>query len=274
MHGDLEVMPESATLVAAAQRMCSRRIGSLVVGRGGQTDETGDPVGIVTETDFIRKGLAQGVSMEETTVGQIMTSPLLTIGADRPILDASHLMELNHVRHLCVTKDQRVIGLLSVRDLVKYFVGAETGPVRDLDSVYRPLSVLMHCEIEKADESENVLAVSQRMALKEIGSLLVTKGGDLVGIVTESDIVRNAVAPGLDCAATPIGSIATPQLIDIDINRTIHDASDMMAEKGLRHLAVSENRKIVGILSVRDLIRMISVRDRPRFLAEYKKSSS
>ena len=63
MHGDLEVMPESATLVAAAQRMCSRRIGSLVVGRGGQTDETGDPVGIVTETDFIRKGLAQGVSI-------------------------------------------------------------------------------------------------------------------------------------------------------------------------------------------------------------------
>ena len=57
-------------------------------------------------------------------------------------------------------------------------------------------------------------------------------------------------------------------VIDIDINRTIHDASELMAEKGIRHLAVTEIHKIVGILSVRDLIRMISVRDRPRFLRE------
>jgi signal-transduction protein with cAMP-binding, CBS, and nucleotidyltransferase domain len=55
-------------------------------------------------------------------------------------------------------------------------------------------------------------------------------------------------------------------LLSIDVNRTIRDASHVMAEQGVRHLAVSENGKIVGVLSLRDLVKMVSVRDRPRFL--------
>ena len=57
-------------------------------------------------------------------------------------------------------------------------------------------------------------------------------------------------------------------IIDIDVNRTVHDASELMAHKGIRHLVVTDQRKIVGVLSVRDLIKMVSVRDRPRFLAQ------
>ena len=57
-------------------------------------------------------------------------------------------------------------------------------------------------------------------------------------------------------------------LLSIDVNRTIRDASKAMAEQGVRHLAVTENGKIVGVLSVRDLVKMVSVRDRPRFLSK------
>jgi signal-transduction protein with cAMP-binding, CBS, and nucleotidyltransferase domain len=74
------------------------------------------------------------------------------------------------------------------------------------------------------------------------------------------------MAQNQDLAQTRVGSVMTQTLIDIDINRTVHDASDLMAEKNIRHLPITENHAIVGILSVRDLMRMISVRDRPRFL--------
>ena len=60
----------------------------------------------------------------------------------------------------------------------------------------------------------------------------------------------------------------TKILIGIDINRTVHDASDLMAEKWILHLLVIENATIVGILSVRDLIRMVALRDRPRLLRQ------
>ena len=65
---------------------------------------------------------------------------------------------------------------------------------------------------------------------------------------------------------TRVGALMNSPLIDIDINRTVHDASERMAENRIRHLAVTENGKVVGVLSIRDLVKMVSIRDRPEFL--------
>ena len=54
-------------------------------------------------------------------------------------------------------------------------------------------------------------------------------------------------------------------LLDIDINRTIRDASERMAAKRVRHLAVTEHEKVVSVLSIRDLVKMVAIRDRPDF---------
>ena len=268
MHRDLEVVAQDATIVDAAVRMRERSIGSVLVGSVEPGGGGHRIVGIVTEIDLVRKVIAQGLNVSQTTVAQIMVRPLLTIAPDQPLLDASHLMEINHVRHLCVSEGGRIVGLISVRDLVRYFVEAEAGPARALDDVYRPLSVLMRTSIETIDNGETLLAAARRMAEKHVGSLLVSQTGKLVGIVTESDMVRKALAYNLDPGLIRVGSLMNHPVIDIDINRTIHDANELMAEKGVRHLAVTEIHKIVGILSVRDLIRVISVRDRPRFLRE------
>jgi CBS domain-containing protein len=268
MHRDLEVVAEDATIIDAAIRMRERTIGSVLVGSVEPGGGGHSIVGIVTERDLACQVIAQGVNASQTTVAQIMVRPLLTIAPDQPLLDANQIMETNHVRHLCVSESGRIVGLISVRDLVRYFVDAEAGPVRELDNVYRPLSVLMRTSIETIDHEETLLAAARRMAEKQIGSLLVSYPGNLMGIVTESDLIRKALAYNLDPHLIRIGSLMNHPVIDIDINRTIHDASQLMAEKGIRHLAVTEIDKIVGILSVRDLIRMISVRDRPRFLRE------
>ncbi len=270
MHRGLEVIGRDVTVVAAAERMRADRIGSLLVRRADASGEGMGIEGIVTETDLVRKVIAKGVAAEAATVDSIMTSPLLTIAPDRPIVDASHLMEMNHVRHLCVSNGERIVGLLSVRDLVRHFVNAKAGPIRDLDDVYRPLSVLMRTNIEKIASQASLLSAARLMADKRIGSLIVADKAEMVGIVTESDIVRNAVPYNLDSNITTVGSIMNQPIIDIDINRTVHDASELMAEKGIRHLVVTDQRKIAGVLSIRDLIKMVSVRDRPRFVAARK----
>lgn len=274
MHRELEVIGQNETIVAAAERMRAGKIGSLLVRKADAGGEGMGIDGIVTETDLVRKVIAKEVAAETTTVDTIMTSPLLTIAPERPILDASHLMELNHVRHLCVSNGERIVGLLSVRDLVRHFVNAEAGPIRDLDDVYRPLSVLMRTDIEKIASQASLLSAARLMAAKRIGSLIVADKADMVGIVTESDLVRNALPYNLDSTVTTVGSIMNRPLIDIDINRTVHDASELMAQKGIRHLVVTDQRKIVGVLSVRDLIKMVSVRDRPRFVAQGKPKPS
>jgi CBS domain-containing protein len=266
MHRTLEIVPPETTIVEAAVRMQGKSIGSLLV---AQTEVKGcvfRKSGIVTETDLIQKLLAKGMDSSLARVEQIMTSPLLTITPDRPMLDASHLMETNHVRYLCVSDEEEIVGLISVRDLVRYFVDSEGGPIHDLDNVYRPLSVLMRTTMATIASERTVLEAAQAMAEKRIGSLLVLEAGVMVGIVTETDVVRKVLAARLPAGSTPVGAVMNAPLIQIDINHTVRDASRLMAEKRIRHLVVTEDKKVVGLLSVRDLVKMVSVRDMPRFL--------
>jgi signal-transduction protein with cAMP-binding, CBS, and nucleotidyltransferase domain len=266
MHQILEVVPPETTIVEASVRMKEKSLGSLLVVSADAGGLVSTRSGIVTETDLIRKVLAKGMDTSHTRVDQIMTSPLLTIPPDRPMLDASHLMETNHVRYLCVSHEQNIVGVISVRDLVRHFVDSEGGPIRDLDNVYRPLSVLMHAKIETIASERTVLEAAQTMAEKRIGSLLVLEAGKMVGIVTEADLVRKVLAALLPASSTSVQSAMNVPLIQIDINHTVRDASRLMAEQRIRHLAVTEDNKIVGLLSVRDLVKMVSVRDKPRFL--------
>ena len=266
MHRYLEIVPPETTIVNAAERMRGQQIGSLLVESTDAEGRVSRRAGIVTETDLIRKVLAKGMDPSLVMVDQIMTSPLLTITPDRPMLDASHLMEANHVRYLCVSDKDEIVGIISMRDLARHFVDSEGGPIRDLDNVYRPLSVLMRTTIETIARERTVLEAAQTMAEKRIGSLLVLVAGEMVGIVTETDSVRKVIAAHLPASSTSVRAVMNYPLIQIDINRTVRDASRLMAEERIRHLAVTEENKVVGLLSVRDLVKMVSVRDKPRFL--------
>jgi CBS domain-containing protein len=269
MHRQLEVVPQETTIVAAAERMREKRVGSLLLTSTDAQGRMSSRSGIVTESDLIRKALAKGMGPSLSTVGQIMTSPLLTITADRPMLDASHFMELNQVRYLCVSDKDEITGIISMRDLARYFVDSEGGPIRDLDGVYRPLGVLMRSLIESIEtvtSEGTVLEAAQMMAEKQIGSLLVIEAEKMVGIVTETDLVRKVIASHLPASSTNIRSVMNHPLIQIDINCTVREASRLMAKERIRHLAVTEENKVVGLVSLRDLVKMVSVRDKPRFL--------
>jgi CBS domain-containing protein len=264
MHRYLEVVPQDTMVAAAAERMGGKRIGCLLV---ESDDPTRGPLGILTEMDLVRKVLATGLDPTVTMVDRVMVSPILTIPGDRSMLDASHVMETNHVRHLCVVETDEIVGILSVRDLVRSFVDAESGPICDLDKVYRPLSILMATALATIPSDASLLAAAQLMREKRIGSLLTTEAGETVGIVTERDLVWKALASNRHAGSMRVSAAMSSPLLGIDVNRTIRDASKVMAEQGVRHLTVTENGKIVGVLSVRDLVKMVSVRDRPRFLA-------
>ena len=95
---------------------------------------------------------------------------------------------------------------------------------------------------------------ARRMKDEKVGSLLVERGGQVVAIVTETDIVRKAVAKGADLGKERVETIMSSPIASIEIQRTPQDAHDMMADLGVRHLGVTDRGKIVGLLSVRDLL--------------------
>ena len=98
----------------AARIMRDRGIGSLFVTNGKEI------IGILTDTDMVRRVVATGVDMRKTTAEQIMSAPIVMIEGDKTVLDANDLMAKTHIRHLGVTQDGKLSGMISVRDIVVF----------------------------------------------------------------------------------------------------------------------------------------------------------
>ena len=94
------------------------------------------------------------------------------------------------------------------------------------------------------------------MARLKIGSLMVSKGNEIIGILEEGDIIRNAMAKDMNPDTTHVEKVMSVPFI-IDEERSDDEASEMMNTYHVRHLAVSSNSKIEGVCSMQDLIRPV-----------------
>lgn len=104
------------------------------------------------------------------------------------------------------------------------------------------------------DRDTDVRKAAQVMRDRNIGSVFITRDQDIIGILTDTDLVRRVVAVGADAAKTPVEQIMSAPILTIEENKTILDANDMMAVHHLRHLGVTRNGALVGMISVRDLV--------------------
>ncbi|HET6466413.1 MAG TPA: CBS domain-containing protein [Nitrospiria bacterium] len=119
----------------------------------------------------------------------------------------------------------------------------------------RPLAVMMNKNMRTIQTEGTLLEAARLMRELQVGALLVEENGHLVGVVSETDLVRKAMAEGREISHEKVRTIMSSPIITIDIERPASDASDLMSEKGIRHLAVTDSGKIVGVISVRDLLR-------------------
>lgn len=115
MNRNLKTIPRDASVRDAARLMREGRIGSLLVEQGG------DYVGIVSETDVVRRGVAEGLDVDHVAVHLVMSSPIITLDISRSAVDANAVMSERAIRHLAITEEGRIVGVLSVRDLLVYF---------------------------------------------------------------------------------------------------------------------------------------------------------
>ena len=99
------------------------------------------------------------------------------------------------------------------------------------------------------------MSAAKKMRTARVGALLVKKGKQLVGIVTDTDIVRRAVATSKPLGKLTVEKIMTTPLCTIEGSESVDDAQEMMGDLGVRHLAVTKAGEIVGVVSVRDVMR-------------------
>ena len=97
--------------------------------------------------------------------------------------------------------------------------------------------------------------VAKRMVAKDVGAVLVTEGKQLVGILTERDVLR-AVAQGIE-ESTVVADWMTRDPDTLDPEETTQHAAVLMIHGGFRHLPVTEGDEVVGMVSIRDLMRLV-----------------
>lgn len=123
-----------------------------------------------------------------------------------------------------------------------------------ISPLQRPLAVMMRRTLRTISPNTTLLAAAQLMRDAKVGALLVYEAGHYSGIVSESDLVRKGMAESCPTHEMLVRAVMSSPLLSIEITSSAHEASEKMAEHGIRHLAISEDGQIVGIISVRDLL--------------------
>jgi CBS domain-containing protein len=114
-------------VLEAIRLMAQYSVGALLVMRGEQM------VGVVSERDYARKVILKGRSSSDTPVQHIMTAPVITVRPDQSVADCMQLMTNRRVRHLPVVEGARVIGVLSIGDLVRSVVEEQRQTIEQLE---------------------------------------------------------------------------------------------------------------------------------------------
>ena len=119
----------------------------------------------------------------------------------------------------------------------------------------RPLAVMMRRTLRTISPDATLLEAAKLMRDARVGAVLVQEAGRYSGIVSESDLVRKGMAESCQAQETLVRAVMSSPLLSIEITSSAHEASEKMAEHGIRHLAIADEGQIVGIISVRDLLR-------------------
>ena len=110
-------------------------------------------------------------------------------------------------------------------------------------------------EIYAIGADEPVLAAISTMADHTVGALLVLRGGELLGIVSERDYARKVILKGRSSSDTPVRDIMTSPVITVGPGDSVETCMRLCTDSRVRHLPVVENGKVVGVVSIGDLVK-------------------
>lgn len=231
------IMPE-ASLDKAAQIMGDKHVGSLIV------EKYKTPIGIITERDLLSKVFALGLFLTDERVEDIMSYPLAGVSVFSTIKEVAQIM-IKKKSRLAVYDAGTLMGIITTSDIVK--------TLPEIPEYSAVVDDYMTKVVILADEEITVNSIAAMMGRQRIGSVIITRKEEPLGIFTERDLLTSFLARGR-ALFTEVGPECSKPIIAIPSGLSVHRAAATMALKHIRRLPVVKDEKIIGIVTARDLI--------------------
>jgi len=128
---DVHTIKSHQTVMEALILMAAKNVGALPVVDDGKV------IGVISERDYARKLILKGRSSATTSVSEIMSSPVITVDTHQSVEKCMNIMTDSHLRHLPVVEDGKLLGLLSIGDLVKEAIAEQADLIKQLEQYIR-----------------------------------------------------------------------------------------------------------------------------------------
>ena len=123
----------------------------------------------------------------------------------------------------------------------------------------KPIREVMSTKITMVESKTPLQDAIASMASANIGAIIVQENGQPKGIFTERDLLKRVVGKGLPLEGVTIGDVMTPKIISVGPETILKDVVKKMYTMAIRHIVIEENSQVVGIFSIRDVMRQLTL---------------
>jgi diguanylate cyclase (GGDEF)-like protein/PAS domain S-box-containing protein len=240
----VKTVPPHAPISGVLEEMASSRISCVVA-----VDTERRPLGIFTERDAVHL-LSDRHELGALTMGEAMSSPPFTSPSDLDFREAYRMLQERGFRHLVVVDGQGcLMGIVTEGDFLHHL------DVGDL-SEFKVAGKIMSRSIVTVDVGDTLADAIRLMSKNSYSCVVVTSEGIPYGILTERDVVR--LAPSVaEIAGMPVGGMVRTPLITVSPDTALPVAISRMDQHKIRHLVVTENDELLGLLTRHDLVKTL-----------------
>lgn len=242
MSRDVATVSPGSTVVSAAEIMSSNDISCLIV------TENGSLTGIVTETDMLKKAVANGHDFSHMKVEQIMSSPVRSVARNLSVMEAGKIMEAENIRRLVILDEKDPVGIITQSDMVRVLASY---------TLSKEVSEIMSSDVAVVASSENVKAAAEFMASKDISCLVVIDDDSVVGIFTERDLLKRIIAAKRNPARTRMKEVMSSPVVTVPPDCSVLSARRLLEKTSIRRLVVVDDENLCGVITQTDILKTI-----------------
>ena len=242
MSRDVAKISPQETVASAAMMMAEKNISCVVA------VDNEDLVGILTETDLLKKAVVQGKDTRRTKVADIMSSPVETAPSDLSVLEAGTLMEDKKIKRLPIMDGKKLVGIMTQTDLTRIMTSY---------GMWRDISEIMSGNVHTVQRNASVAEAAEVMASRSISSVIIMNADQVMGVLTERDLFKRVVALNKNPYHIKAEEGMSFPIFSIPPNFSVFSASRTMENKNIRRLVVIDGRKLCGIVTQTDIFKAV-----------------